>query len=510
MKKIALLFLVIIQLSVSGQVTITLNLKGVANKKISSKITEGSKVEIIEIKDNIDPDATGSSYPTNTATVLVNGETESISYGQLEKFNIIPTNSKEFWSNQALKQSTYKNLLTKGFQYSLRSQLEDDAIEYLNYIKNNNLSFDDSYLESYLYSLTYKIYPTSISDGRPGILNVKIIKDFTPDAFIFPNGTLFVTTGLLSTINSEEELIGVLAHEISHFVLDHSVININKAIQRKKNAEFWAGFATVAAAATEGYLMSKNIYYRPGSLTYNTAVIAQSIANSIEERMGLKYSREQEIEADKCAVELMKFISVNPIALSSALQKIKSYCILNGNYLALSSEGTHPALDQRIKQIGQPTVFNDMKYDRRISFVNTFNSIAELNNQHFVSCINLAKRNIDANVATEDDYLLVATATINMFDNEQKNLEAFELINKAKSLKVYPSLNLSKQEAIVLIRLKKLSEAKLCLQRYKEEIDAERLNNSKTIDAQQWSATNMYINKESEWTVKMINKVDKL
>jgi len=409
-----------------------------------------------------------------------------------------------------LKQSTYKNLLTKGFQYSLRSQLEDDAIEYLNYIKNNNLSFDDSYLESYLYSLTYKIYPASILDGRPGILNVKIIKDFTPDAFIFPNGTLFVTTGLLSTINSEEELIGVLAHEISHFVLDHSVININKAIQRKKNAEFWAGFATVAAAATEGYLMSKNIYYRPGSLTYNTAVIAQSIANSIEERMGLKYSREQEIEADKCAVELMKFISVNPIALSSALQKIKSYCILNGNYLALSGEGTHPALDQRIKQIGQPTVFNDMKYDRKISFVNTFNSIAELNNQHFVSCINLAKRNIDANVATEDDYLLVATATINMFDNEQKNLEAFELINKAKSLKVYPSLNLSKQEAIVLIRLKKLSEAKLCLQRYKEEIDAERLNNSKTIDAQQWSATNMYINKESEWTVKMINKVDKL
>lgn len=514
MKKTTLLFLILTQFSISAQITIPINLKGVVSKKISSKILEGSKVEIIELTDNIDPypspNLTAAAYPSNTATIFINGETESVSLNQIEKITVIPTNSREFWTNQALNHSIYKNLLSKGYQYKLRSELEDDAIEYLNYIKSNSLSFDDSYLESYLYSLTYRIYPTSISDGRPGILNIKILKDITPNAFIFPNGTMFVTTGLLSTINSEEELIGVLAHEISHFVLDHSVLNINKAIQRKKNAEFWAGFATVAAAATEGYLMSKNSYYRPGALTYSTAVIAQSIANSIEERMGLKYSREQEVEADKCAVELMKFISVNPLALSSALNKIKSYCVLNGNYLALSGEGSHPALDLRIKEIGQPTIFNDIKYDRKISFVNTFNSIVELNNQHFISCINLAKRNIDANVATEDDYLLIATATLNMFDNEQKNLEALELINRAKSLKIQPSSYMTKQEAIVLIRLKKLVEAKLCLQKYKDELDFEKQNNDKIIGSQQWSIVNSYINRESEWTVKMISKVDKL
>ena len=266
MKRITLLFFVLIQFSVSAQVTINLNLKGVANKRITSKIADGSKVEVTEIKDNITGDAVSNgSYPYNTATILINGETESVWFGQLEKITFTPTNCKEFWINQALKQSTYKNLLTTGFQYKLRAELEDDAIEYLYYVRKNSLTFDDSYLESYLYSLAYRIYPTSISDGRPGILNLKIIKDFTPNAFIFPNGSMFVTTGLLSTINSEEELIGILAHEISHFVLDHSVLNINKAIQRKKNAEFWAAFATVAAAATEGYLMSKNSYYTPGA-----------------------------------------------------------------------------------------------------------------------------------------------------------------------------------------------------------------------------------------------------
>ena len=138
MKKTVLLFFILIQISVSAQVTITINLKGVTNKKVSSKITEGSKIEIIELTDNVDPYSTSTApaYPTNTATVLVNGVTESISYSQLEKINIIPTNSKEFWTNQALKQSTYKNLLIKGFQYNLRRELEEDAIEYLNYIKN--------------------------------------------------------------------------------------------------------------------------------------------------------------------------------------------------------------------------------------------------------------------------------------------------------------------------------------------------------------------------------------
>ncbi|MEI8084695.1 MAG: M48 family metallopeptidase, partial [Paludibacter sp.] len=443
-------------------------------------------------------------------SILYNNKEELIDNNQFDKINFTPTSIKEFWQGQALKNQTFDNLLKKGFQYKLRSELEDDAIDYLNRLKSNDLCFDDSYMESYLYSLVYRLYPSSLEDGRPGILNVKIVKDFNPNAYVFSNGSLFITTGLLSTINSEEELIGVLAHEVSHFVLDHSVININKASQRQKNAEFWATFATIAAAAGETYIMTKNSYYQPGAITIGTAVLAQNIANSVLDRMGLKYTREQEMEADKCAVELMKYIGVNPLALSSALNKIKSYCVLTGNYLALSGEGTHPAMDERIKEIGNPTLFNDIQYDRKISFINTFNAVAELDNQHFTTCIKLAKRNIDTNVATEDDYLLTAIATLSMFDNEQKNLEALNLINTAKSLKIYPSINITKEEVIALIRLKRLPEAKLSLQKYKEELDKEKLNLNKIENTRDWTATNNYIIKEYEWTVKMINKVDKL
>lgn len=140
----------------------------------------------------------------------------------------------------------------------------------------------------------------------------------------------------------------------------------------------------------------------------NTAILAYNIAESINERFGLQFSREQEREADKCAVELMKYIQINPTALSSALGKIKEYCIVTGNYHALTGEGTHPSIEERKNEIGPHILFNDINYDKTISFINTFNAAIEFNNQHFTTCKMLVERNIKANVATEEDYLMLA------------------------------------------------------------------------------------------------------
>jgi predicted Zn-dependent protease len=377
--------------------------------------------------------------------------------------------------------------------------MEDEALEYINYAKANNLLFNDSYLESYLYSLAYKIYPSRIGDGRPGILNIKISKDTDPNAFVYPNGTMFLTTGLLSAISSEEELIGVMAHEISHFVLDHSIININKADQRKKRAEFWANIATGVALAAELYTASNDEYYVPGAFTVSKAIIPHTFAAQFNERMGLKFSREQEVAADICAKNLMRYIHIDPTSLSSVLSKIKTYNIKNGNYFALTGKGTHPSIDYRISKIGDPTSdFKSIDYDRTVSFVNSFNAIIEFNNHHLEQCAKLVNRNIKANVATEGDYILLALVTTYMFDNKEKNLEALSYINKAKGLNVVPDITVYKQEAIIQIRLKQNQKAKLALSNYLESLDKQYLGHTE------------YIIKEKEWTLKMINKVSNM
>lgn len=504
MKKIVVLLLIISTLGANSQhiELQNLSLEGVVTQNISRDIREGTSLTYIGIVKS--PDG------FTRCKVLVNGKEELIDPNRIDRIEFKPNSIKEFWQAKAIENGVHLSIIENGFQYDLRKEIEEEALDYLNYLSRNNLIYRDSYLESYLYQLVYRIYPLSINDGRPGILNVTLVKDTDPNALIFPNGTLIISTGLLSTIDSEEELVAVLSHEIAHFVLDHSVININYATQRQKRAEFWAAFTTGVAAAADIYASSKNKYHTFGSITASTAILSYSIASLITERLGLEYTREQEFAADQCAVELMNFININPTALSSVLSKIKNYSILNGNYFILSDKGTHPAIDDRIKSIGKPPAFNDIYYNRRISFVNTFNAFEALYNNNFLKAKMLSKKNLMANVATEDDYLILSLTNTYMNDTKAENLKSLEYIATAKKLNIFPNINLSKQEAIVFIRLGRKEEAKKSLLEYIQSLENERVLTVKQYSPTDYSIINSYINSEIKWSRKMINKVDHL
>jgi len=51
------------------------------------------------------------------------------------------------------------------------------------------------------------------------------------NAYAVPGGFIFITTGLIAKAANEDELAAVLAHEVSHLVLDHPVTSIKKAVQ---------------------------------------------------------------------------------------------------------------------------------------------------------------------------------------------------------------------------------------------------------------------------------------
>ena len=173
------------------------------------------------------------------------------------------------------------DLEKKGIQNSLRAEMEKDALEYISKVKAYGLEFNDPYLENYIYSLIAKIAPVTIVDGRPGNVNLLILEDATLNACIYPNGTLVINTGLLSALHSEDELVAILSHEIAHFILDHSIDNVNKNKARQKRAEFWAALATGVAAVAEGVVASQNKYYVPGAATLGVAMMASTIASNV-------------------------------------------------------------------------------------------------------------------------------------------------------------------------------------------------------------------------------------
>jgi Zn-dependent protease with chaperone function len=468
------------------------------NKPFSALKPSGFNLEVgkqLILKDFVQDPTNGLGY-----TIICDGTVLRISKSDLKKITIDkPIDLAILWQIVRFGSDLDESINSKGYQYDLRKNLEEETFDMTQNIQTYYGLFEDEYLEDYVQRLLYQIHPITLDDGRPGNLSVKIIKSINHNAFCTSSGLLFLTTGLLSTIRSEDELVGILAHEVAHFVLDHQIVNINKAITRQKRAEFWSGMATITAATVDAYLATQNDYYVPGILTYSTAILSYSIANSINERIGTNYNQSQELEADNAAKMVLECLHREPRALSATLSRIKEYCLINGDYLSLSGSGTHPGLDERINRIGNidPATLNNLKYDRLISGLNTFNAGSEFYLKHITTSLELVNRNIDAGVGIEDDYLIKAMAIRLLNDTPEKNLEALDLINKAKSLNIVPTNYIFKQEGITLLRLGRNQEASVAFKTY--------LGNLENV-----TEISENLKREIEWTKIMIYKVNLL
>lgn len=498
-----LLFLVIIH-DVYAQTDVTIKfkepLKVIANERISADIKKNTPLSLTAVTSN-----NSAGIP---AVLYVRAKTIEGSEVEFEAKKIIDfefkeiSNIEQVWNKSFLINNTYSNIVIKGYQYELRNDMNNDAIEYINKLETNDRFFNDEYFEDYLYTLANKIHTGLLKDKRPGNLFIKIVKEIQPNAFVLPNGCIVISTGLLSPIQSEDELVGILAHEIAHFALDHHILSYNKEIDRKKRAEFWATFATIIAAASDTYLAVKNNNYVPGILTASSAILATAFSDEVITRLGLKYNQSQEIEADKVAKEILETLKYNKLGLSVALKRIKDYCILTGNYLALTGNGSHPSLDYRINLLGAINnldTFTQSSFLKKISLINSYNAQLELwYYSHYVAASDLAQRNIANGVATESDYLVEAVVKKRLLNTKESNEEVLNLLTKAKNLNINSFLVLHKEEGIIYLRLNKKNEAKKSFQTY-----LLGLNNLE--DTQ-----NKFVENEKDWTKKMIYKIDSL
>jgi len=119
-----------------------------------------------------------------------------------------------------------------------------------------------------------------------------------PNAFAIP-GHVYVTRGLLVLLNDEDELAGVLAHEVGHIAARHAVQRLSRALP--------AGILTGIVSGVTG-LASPLL----GSLF-------QAGGDFATDALLAPYSREQEREADRVGQEIAARAGWDPIALAHAL-----------------------------------------------------------------------------------------------------------------------------------------------------------------------------------------------
>ncbi|MRS65624.1 M48 family metalloprotease [Larkinella terrae] len=148
----------------------------------------------------------------------------------------------------------------------------------------------------------------------------------TVNAFAVPGGQVFITAALLDKLKSEDQLAGVLGHEITHVVGRHSAEQIAQQ-------QLTQGLAGAAAVATED----------PNSPGRSSAIAAY-VANLI----GLKYGREDEIESDQLGVRWMIESGYKPEAMIEVMEILKAAGGPNRPSEFMSS---HPDPDNRIERI---------------------------------------------------------------------------------------------------------------------------------------------------------------
>ena len=415
---------------------------------------------------------------------------------------------QDLWDAQVIT-NVIKTLSKKGLQSKMRSEMETDALEYISKVKGYNMELKDPFLENYIYSLVAKIAPVDIIDGRPGNVNILLVDDPSTNAGMYPNGTLVIHSGLLACLNTEDELVAILGHEIAHFILDHSVQNINKVIARKKRAEFWAAVATGVTAVAEGVAATQNRYYIPGAATLGVAALSTAIASEVIDHLGMKYNHEQEYEADNMAVEVLKILGYDPNALATALHKLQAVQIKDRVQSMYFQSYSHPALVERIQKAGTPQDRHDAQFEKMISFAVTSAARMKFEDRRFRQVLPLVSQNISNHVGTAEDYILKANCMMSLYDSAESNSEILQLIEVAKQLEP-TNINIYKTEILAFLRTKDYQKAVALMDEYLVKLNELRSSLVQVEDDRTWDSTNQFTLEEIAWTEKMKVKVKNL
>ena len=181
--------------------------------------------------------------------------------------------------------------------------------------------YPDQALQEYVNQLGQKL--AAVCD-RPDLhYRFKIVNSSIVNAFALPGGYVYVTRGLLTHINSEAELSGVIGHEMGHITARHAVRQYTKAQTYQL-----------------GMLATSIFYPEISQLGQFADFLALAIIKG--------YSRNYELQADQLGIKYSSSVGYDPYCVSSFMKTLRNIEEATGQkgYHGLFS--THPETEERI------------------------------------------------------------------------------------------------------------------------------------------------------------------
>ena len=166
----------------------------------------------------------------------------------------------------------------------------------------------------------------------------KILKKEGPNAFSIPGGYVYITFDLLDYIQSDDELAGILAHEIAHIIHNHALK------QTRDNTKFT--LLTILGVLLTG---------EP-----DVAVLGKLTTITFLNQ----YSRKYEEEADLTAVELMLKAGYNPVGFLTYMERLHGREMFKPS-IDLGIYQTHPDTINRVNYIKEKLSEKGIEINRR-------------------------------------------------------------------------------------------------------------------------------------------------
>lgn len=181
--------------------------------------------------------------------------------------------------------------------------------------------YNDKKLQSYIDRVGNKLVQSTEAGSSPYKFDFHLLADDkVVNAFALPGGQIFITLALYDRLKTEDQVAGVLGHEIGHVINRHSAEHIAKQ------------------ELTQGLIQATDI------AAGDPGMISRFVGSMIN----MKYGREDELESDDYGVKYLVQSGYKPEAMIEVMQILKE-ASGGGNQPEFMS--THPSPDNRIAKL---------------------------------------------------------------------------------------------------------------------------------------------------------------
>lgn len=302
--------------------------------------------------------------------VLVEAQTETECFQLIKKLDVpaevmaLPNdNPATFWWNLPKYNTEYQKFetsLKKGKSTALSAveEIKKDLMFRTDIQKGLADENSVEVLDSVCNFFNLKVYNPQ--------MKVYIVGDREVNAYSTPDAIILLNSGLLNKMGTFEKIYAVVGHELAHYALGHAMQNLYAVKKKEKRNQIMAGVASGIQAA--GTAIGQAMYSDNSPAGQKAREQAwQDVRNGLDKnlewatvdaygRYHLKYSRNQEMEADIASYRFLQWLGEDPSYMIKALEKLGE-----GEPKIDSTKSDHPSTVFRINVLKEITKYDEAK-----------------------------------------------------------------------------------------------------------------------------------------------------